>query len=311
MTFIFLFIFLLLIGAAVWGAFRYNEKKEEAKSGTPDRYGDIRQGNPGPYRFWKHVTMWVTIGSLILLTVVSSIAKVDAGHQAVVYQFGAIKGQLSEGVNFIAPWRDTVDANIQTQKEQFKGLEAFSKETQDVFVTLTLNYNVSPDAIQTLYRQVGPGYFDRLVPNRINQIVKDTTVKYSAVDIAPNREKIRKDIKDRLKAELAPYSVNVVDVNIDNISFSKAFTASIEQKQIATQDALREQARVQQAQAQAEQVVATARGNAKANDILAASLSDRLIRYQALQKFSDKVTIALVPSGTGNLLDPSTFLKQP
>ena len=322
MLWIVLFVMFLAIGAAGFFCFRSVEKRIIDAGPQPNRYGDLVQGQPEKPRFWKRVCLWSTVGVLVILTVFSSITKVDAGHQAVVYQFGSIQGQLAEGVHAIWPWQDTKDSNIQTQKEQFDKLAAFTKETQDVFVTLTLNYSISPDAIQSLYRTVGPGYFNTLVPNRLNQIVKDITVKYAATDIAPNREKIRNDIRDRLRNELKPYSVDVVDVNIDNIAFSNKFTDAIEQKQIATQDALKAEAVVKQKKAEADQAVAVAdgkarstvaeaQGQAKANRLLSNSLTDQLIRFQALQRFNDKVQIVMVPSGQGNLLDPSTFLKQP
>ena len=39
-----------------------------------------------------------------------------------------------------------------------------------------------------------------------------------------------------------------------------------------------------------------------------ASLTPEVIQFQAIQKLSDKIQIALIPSGQGVILDPTTLL---
>ena len=112
---------------------------------------------------------------------------------------------------------------------------------------------------------MGTDWFDRLVPNNLNQAFKDEAVKFKAVDIAPNREPIRTAVLKALRTRLSPYSIRVNDLNIDNIEFSQQFEAAIEAKQEATQAALRAEAQVQQAKFEAQSVVAKAQGEADAN----------------------------------------------
>ncbi len=259
-------------------------------------------------------TLWVG-----LHTAFASVKPIEAGHVGVVYQFGEIVGQEPEGLQFIAPWQELRTESIQVQRHRFENVTAFSKETQDVFVVATVNYSVSASAVQDLYRRVGPNWFDRLIEPRVNNFFKEETVKYSTVDVGPNREAIRSAVRDRLRAELAPFSIDINDLLIDNIEFNAEFKAAIEQKQIATQDALREQERVLQRQFEAEQLVETAKGEAEsirvraegqaaANKLLAESLTPEVIQFEALQRLGDNVQIALIPSGQGVILDPTTLL---
>lgn len=228
--------------------------------------------------------------------------------------------QLSGGLQFIWPWQRVRIANVQVQRHQFK-LDTFSKESQDVFITATLNYQISASAVQQLYRTVGPRYFERLVEGRVNQQFKDETVKYASVDIAPHREAIRKAVRDRLTRELQPFSIGVVDLLIDNIDFSEAFKRSIEEKQIATQQALRAEQIVEQRRFEAQQEIEKAKGEAEAtrlrangqaeaNRLLAESLMPEVIQFQALQKLADNVQLALLPSGQGIIIDPATLLAR-
>ena len=59
-----------------------------------------------------------------------------------------------------------------------------------------------------------------LIEPRVAQNFKDETVKYKSVDIAPpDREKIRQAVRQRLEAELSPYSIHIIDLLLDNSGF--------------------------------------------------------------------------------------------
>lgn len=306
-------IILSIVAAGVSGFLAFATEGQESDS-KPNFGAGFALGTAG----W-----WVLF---LIGTLIASVHAVPAGHVGVVYQFGAIVGQTDDGLQVIAPWRSLKQANVQVQRYTFEDdgedkheqLEAFSKETQDVFIRATINYQVSPDAIQTLYRNVGADWFDKLVKARVFQFTKDESVKYSSVDIAPHREDLRKSIRERLTIELAPYSVTVVDFLIDNLDFRPEFKTAIEQKQIASQDALREQERVKQREFEAEQVAATAlgkanatrieaQGQADANKLLSASLTPALIQFTAIQKLAGNIQIALIPSGQGVIIDPAAL----
>jgi regulator of protease activity HflC (stomatin/prohibitin superfamily) len=279
-----------------------------------------------PERFRGAVAM-VAAGVLFVVwaglhTVIASVKPIEAGHVGVVYQFGEIVGQKGEGLQFIAPWQSMKTESVQVQRHKFTDINAFSQETQDVFVVATVNYSVSPSAVQKLYREVGTNWFDVLIEPRVLNFFKEETVKYQTVDVGPNREAIRRAVQTRLSNELSPYSIQINDLLIDNIDFRPEFKQAIEDKQITTQNALAAQEKVKQKEFEAQQNVATAKGEADAirerangqadaNKALAASLTPEVIQFQALEKLADNVQIALIPSGQGIILDPSTFLGGP
>ena len=250
-----------------------------------------------------------------------SVHAIPAGHVGVVYQFGAILGQIPEGLQLTAPYQQVTVASVQIQRHKFEKIEAFSKETQDVFAAVTLNYSVSADAIQYLYRTIGARWFDVLIEPRVMNFFKEESVKYESVGIAPQREQIRSAVKSRLADELSPYSITVHDFLIDNMDFRPEFKQAIEAKQIAAQDALRERERVEQRKNEAQQAFEVAKGEANAtrerangqadaNRTLAASLTPDVLQYLAIQKLADKIEIMLVPSGQGMILDPNSLLRR-
>ena len=64
------------------------------------------------------------------------------------------------------------------------------------------------------------------------------------------------------------------------------------------------------AQGQADATVTLATGQAKANDLLNASLSDKILQYQYIQKLTDKISVMLLPSGNGTIFDLKSLLGQ-
>lgn len=245
------------------------------------------------------------------LTMGGSFHQVAAGHVGLVYTFNDITGQRDSGFQLIWPWQGFKVVTIQTQKIIPSGtctngtencLGAFSEETQDVYVVTALNLHVDPDDIQTLFRNVGPNYIDKIVLIRLDQIFKDETVKYVSVDIAPNRENIRVAVRERLREELSRFSIIVEDLLILDLDFPAGFKAAIEAKQQAEQEAQLQEEKIRGAEAIAAQAVAIAQGEADANTILAASLETRgnfILQFRAIDKLADNVKILILPTENG------------
>jgi regulator of protease activity HflC (stomatin/prohibitin superfamily) len=261
----------------------------------------------------------------------SAWSPVPAGHVGVSYDIGDnIVGTRTEGDKFQKPWESTKTISVQRQvfrpdnkcsNGQDRCIETFSKDNQDVFVAGTLNYRINRENVETLMRD-NPNYVDRSIVSRFNQIVKDETVKYTATELAVNREVIRTSVRDRLTAELSGTGIAVEDFLVDNITFKPEFQASIDRKVQAVQDAIAAQNKVAEVEAQAKQKAAeaegeanrlriTAQGQADANALLNASLTPALIQFTAIQKLNDNINVMLLPSGGNFLIDPTKLAPTP
>ena len=252
-------------------------------------------------------TMWIA-GALVAWLVIvfgwgatRTFHEVPAGHVGVVYQFGGITGQVSDGFQTTWPWQSIREASIQIQRATYElgqGNAAFSQESQDVFAAATINYQVLPSAIQSLYREVGPDYEHVLIEQRVFQTFKEETVKFKAVDVAPNREVIRQRVRGRLTQQLEPYSIRVVDFQLGNLDFDPEFKVAVRNKVIAKQKAQQALNEVQQAKYEAEKVLAAADGQARANLRLSHSLTPELVRYTLVQKLGPNLQVIAVPSNS-------------
>ncbi len=273
-----------------------------------------------------------SIGGFLLLFVpflaISVWEPIGAGHVGVSYDIGGnIIGTRVEGDKLQVPWETTRIVSVQRQVYRPDSscsngapncLDTFSNDNQDVFVSPSLNYRIDPAIVETLLRE-NPNYVDRSIVSRVNQIVKDETVKYDATELAQGRELVRASVKARLVDELEPIGITVEDFLVDNIAFKADFQASIDEKVRAEQEAIAAENRVAVSEAEARQKAAAAlgeanrlrieaQGQADANALLNASLTPALIQYQAIQKLADDIQIMLIPSDGNILFDPTRLL---
>lgn len=215
---------------------------------------------------------------------------------------------------------DFVYADTRCRNGSDRCLDAGSNEQQDVYITPKLSIKISPDNVQRLASDPGDNYVERVVRPLMKTVIKDITKDYVATDVHLKRSEIEGRVAVRLQNELARYSIEVIRMNFENLDFTDAYNKQIELKVAQTQKALEEEGKVlvikqqaiqaeEKAKGEAAADVARANGQAQANAIINASITPNLLTWQAIQKFSDNVTIALVPSGEGNLLDPSSFLR--
>ena len=198
----------------------------------------------------------------VLLAVVSCIRTVPTGHTGIVTTFGKVEDITYEaGVHFCAPWQDVVNMDNRNQKASLP-LSCFSSDIQEVSVTYTINYQISKSNAQTIYKEIGIGYYDIIIAPRIQEAVKSEFAKYTAEELLNMRSKLSGDIRSLLTAQLATYNVVVIDASIEDLDFSDAFTDAVEAKQVAEQRA--KQAEIEQKQKTMETAAAAERAQIEA-----------------------------------------------
>src|ERR687889_1471649 len=232
---------------------------------TPE--GEPLEGS-GVSRSLVRIIVPIIIGIIIISVIaVSSVRIVDAGNRGILVQFGNVdtSNSLDEGIHFVVPFRDNVvQIEVRTQKIVESATSA-SKDLQDVSTQVALNYHVNPDQAQVLYQQLGPDYSNRVIIPAIQESVKQVTARFNAEELITNRETVKNQIEEQIKARLAPYNVVVDALSITEFAFSPQFTRAVEAKVEAQQRALQAQNELRRIQIEAQQNEAQAIGEQKAN----------------------------------------------
>lgn len=242
-------------------------------------------------------------------------AKVNSGYVGIVTHFGKIEDKvLPAGFHITSYFEKVHPINVRTQIERVE-IVGFSSDIQQVDMLASINYNVTPEAANTLYKTISGDYFNTLILPRVNENVKVVVSNYTAESLIANRETLSQEVLNLMQSDLLPYGITVTSISIENIDFTDAFESAVEAKQVATQEAQRAKTLQDQktmetqqeanrkkieAQAQAD-VVKTqadakaystrvnAEAEAEANEKLSKSITQELINYKQAQSWDGKL----------------------
>lgn len=245
-----------------------------------------------------------TIGILIILLIIfiflwSSFALVPAGHRGVVLWWGSVeKRVMGEGLNFKVPMAERViKVDVRVQPHPFKEIDAASKEYQMVKLTGMMNFHIDPSFVNDLYQKVGLDFANKVIDPAFNDFVKEVVPIYQITEILPKREEVRKRAMTKLGENLARYHIVVDDIYFANIRFSPEYEKAVEAKQVAQQQVetqrqvlfqreIEAQQKVATAKGEAESISVVAQGQAKANEALSRSISPILVQYKTIEKWN-------------------------
>lgn len=218
----------------------------------------------------------VFVALLMILLAFSTIVQVDAGYEGVVYDnsVGILAVPLGPGIHVITPfWQTVTEIEVRTQKAEVPAA-ASSKDLQDVSTTIAINYHPTKGTTPQLYEEIGVDYGNRVIAPAIQEVVKAVMAQYTAEELITKREFVSEEISTRLKTRLAKQYITIDAVSIVNFEFSTAFTESIEQKQIAEQQALKAKNDLTRIEIEAQQTIAMAEADARAIEIKGEALKN-------------------------------------
>ena len=273
---------------------------------------------------------------LALAILSTGITQIEAGHVGVVRNWGAVTGEVMQpGIAWRIPFVSSVDdvdtrtrsiriaddpnTPIQPDGTGYEGYAAASKEQQDLFLNITLNYHVDPAAAPTIVQTIGPDFEAKIVMPRLLDIPKSVTDDYATSIVLNSRDEIRATSTELLRDALEGYGFVVENIAMENFSYSLAYNQAIEAKQIAQQQVETEKQKVIQqeqialqreaeAKGLANAQIERARGEAEANRLVAASLTEEILMNRYIEKLAPGIQSILVPSENGFILDLGTVL---
>lgn len=209
---------------------------------------------------------------------------VGAGQRGVVLNFGAVQTVvMGEGLHLRVPiYQKIVKVDVRVQKEETDA-EAASKDLQDTHSRIALNFHVLPEAAHWVYQNLGAEFKARIIDPAIQEVVKAVTARYTAVELITQRERVRTEIKDMLKARLMGYNIVVDDFSIVNFKFSQQFSQAIEAKQTAEQLALKASRDLDRIKVEAAQKITQAQAEAEALRLQKQNVTAELIQLRQIE----------------------------
>jgi regulator of protease activity HflC (stomatin/prohibitin superfamily) len=220
-------------------------------------------------------------------------------------QFGKVQEQiLGEGLHVIVPTVYSVKKlSVRVQKQE-SSAEASSKDLQDVFTDVALNWHIIPDEANAIFQQIGDEIevVARIINPAVEEVLKAVIAKYTAEEIITKRGEVKAAVDEFLTLRLLTYHIAVDDISLVHVHFSQRFSDAVEAKQIAEQEAKRGEFLALKAVKEAEAKVNLAKGEAEVQRLLQDNLTPELLERQAIEKWDGKLPL-IVGDGGKNLLD--------
>jgi prohibitin 1 len=216
---------------------------------------------------------------------------------------------LGEGLHLIVPIVHTVQKlSVRVQKQEISA-EASSRDLQDVFTDVALNWHMIPHEANVIFQQVGDelAVVDRIINPTVEEVLKAVMAQYTAEEIITKRGQVKAGVDELLTTRLANYHIDVDDISLVHVHFSQRFSDAVERKQVAEQEAKRAEFIALKATKEAEAKINLAKGEAEAQRLLRETLTPELLQKQAIDKWNGNLP-PLIGSDSMNLLDFSKFL---
>ncbi|XP_022784785.1 prohibitin-2-like [Stylophora pistillata] len=227
-----------------------------------------------------------------------SVYTVEGGHRAIIFsRIGGVQNNIyTEGLHFrYSHWfHYPIIYDIRSKPRKIISPTG-SKDLQMVNIGLRVLARPQATMLPDMYRKLGLDFDERVLPSIMNEVLKSVVAQFNASQLITMRQEVSLLIRRQLTDRAKDFFIILDDVSITDLSFGREYTAAIEAKQVAQQEAQRAHYQVEKAIQERQQKIVQAEGEAKAATLLGNALRSnpgylKLRRIRAAQNVSNTIS---------------------
>lgn len=253
-----------------WDEPEYIPKSEEDYVKTIQKGKDFMMNNN---RNLPKIAKIVSGIIIAFIAIMSSFSIIETGERGVVLRLGEYKYTMNEGLNFKAPFIDSVYKMQIRDRSYNSDVEVSSKDMQTIKISSSLVYSLDSQKVGDIYRRYGNNIESTIIKPTVAEVINATIAQYPIEEFVSKRDEISKRIMGTIQTRLSDIGIDIKSFLITNHDFSDDYNKAIEQKKIAEQAAITAEYNKQKAQLDSE-----------ANKYRNEGLS----KYVLMEKFLDK-----------------------
>ena len=254
------------------------------------------------------------IVALLIILFFGSFGTINAGERGVKTRLGAVVGVIEPGFYFKIPFIEKVSRmEVKTRTVNYdrngtegdsldtSQLSGASKDLQDVWIGVVVNYHVNEQKVEAIYTQYKSveNFEANVIEPIIREVVKSTSAQYTAEELVTKRAEFGDNVNRVLAERFATKDAILERFSVTNFQFSLAFTEAIENKVTAVQNAEAAKNKLEQIKFEAQQTIETAKATAEAQRIQAQSLSaqggEDYVQLKAIEKWDGHLPQQMIP----------------
>ena len=244
----------------------------------------------------------LAVGSFAMNT---CLYNVDGGERAVLFDTlrGGIRPDVrGEGTHVIVPViQRPIILDIRTRPREIPSVTG-TKDLQMVNIKLRVLWRPVVEKLPQLYKELGIDYDERVLPSIGNEVLKSVVAQYNAEELLSKRGEVSERIKKELTERAVRFHITLDDVAITHLTFGREFMKAIESKQVASQEAERQQWVVKRAEQERIAVVTRAEGEAEAAGIITKAMEETGNAIVEVRRIDAAKEIAAKLAGSRNIV---------
>lgn len=231
----------------------------------------------------------IVIGFIIVLIIVfKSTITIGAGKAGVLYETlgdGVVTDQppMGEGFHFVAPWNKVIIYEVRRQ-ELKETMNVLSSNGLDIKLEASVWYRPTYSSLGKLHKEIGEDYLSRILLPTIRSAARSVVGRYTPEQLySSKRDAIQAEIFEETKKIVDDQYIELDEVLVRDVTLPPTIKEAIERKLRQEQESLEYEFRLVSAQKEAERQRIQAQGKADANQILSASLNDKILRDKGIE----------------------------
>ena len=145
----------------------------------------------------------------------------------------------AEGTHLMILWIERpIVYDVRSRAHQVSSTSG-SKRSADGDLSIRVLTRPDANCHAKFYRELGTDFNERVLPSLIHDTLKSVVAQHNASELITKRENVSLQIRNMLIQRAKTFQMILDDVSITALTFGREYTAAIEAKQVAQQDAER------------------------------------------------------------------------
>ena len=274
------------------------------------------------------------IAGLLLSTVSAGLVFVQPQERGVVIsalaEGGYRKDILQPGLRWVIPYAENVKtypiskstytmsiAQLEGEIQGDDSIAARTADGQEVYIDASIIFSLNPAEVLNVHIVWQDRYLDGLIRPTVRGVIRDAVSQFRVNEVySTKRDQLKMEIEDVMRIAMEDNGLILSDFVLRNITFTTEYAASIEQKQIAQQQAEQMRFVLEKSQKEAERkkieaegvkeaAIVEAQGEAEALRLINEQITqnENLLIYRYIEKLSPNIRVMIVPSNNPFILN--------